>query len=153
LEEAHRFAPDGQARSLGVIRTILSEGRKFGFGVAVVSQRPSKLDADVLSQCGTQIVMQIQNPNDQRAIRDSVEKAGDDVLDELPGLTPGQAVVAGDAVNTPVLVRVRERHTDHGADSVDATDDWRTAWRRRAREQSRGTQRAYDTESVEEPDL
>jgi len=54
--------------------------------------------------------MQIQNPNDQQAIRTSVESAGEDVLDELPGLTPGQAVVAGDAMNTPVLVNVRERH-------------------------------------------
>lgn len=66
-----------------------SEGRKFGFGVAIVSQRPSKVDSDVLSQCGIQIVMQIQNPADQQVIRDSVEDAGDDVPDELPALTPG----------------------------------------------------------------
>lgn len=128
LEEGHRFAPDGSARSLGILRTILSEGRKFGFGIGIISQRPSKLDADVLSQCGTQIIMQIQNPNDQNAIRQSVESAGDDVLAELPGLTPGQAVVAGDAMNTPVLVRIRERHTPHGAESPAATQEWCDAW-------------------------
>lgn len=153
LEEGHRFAPDGDARSLGTLRTILSEGRKFGFGVGIVSQRPSKLDSDVLSQCGTQIVMQIQNPADQQAIRDSVEDAGDDILAELPGLTPGQAVVAGDAVNTPVLLRVRERHTTHGAESLDATRRWRDAWERREREDSRGTANAYETENAEEPEL
>jgi len=65
FEEGHRFAPDGKARSLGILRRILSEGRKFGFGVGIIGQRPSKIDPDVLSQCGTQIIMQIQNPNDQ----------------------------------------------------------------------------------------
>ena len=143
FEEGHRFAPDGEARSLGILRRILSEGRKFGFGVGIISQRPSKIDPDVLSQCGTQIIMQIQNPNDQQAIRTSVESAGEDVLDELPGLTPGQAVVAGDAMNTPVLVNVRERHTEHGADSPEATKEWKTAHDRIENEPA-GVTNAYD---------
>jgi len=134
MEEGHRFAPDGSARSLGIMRTILSEGRKFGFGIGVISQRPSKIDDDVLSQCGTQIIMQIQNPTDQQAIRQSVESAGESVLGELPGLTPGQAVIAGDAMNTPVLVNVRERYTTHGATSPDATIDWKNAWEKKDRE-------------------
>ncbi|GAB7012954.1 ATP-binding protein [Halolamina salina] len=144
LEEGHRFAPDGNARSLSILRTILSEGRKFGFGVGIISQRPSKLDADVLSQCGTQIIMQIQNPNDQQAIRQSVESAGEDVLDELPGLTPGQAVIAGDAMNTPVLTRIRERHTQHGAESLPVTQEWRDSWSEHKEEQRRGVTNAYD---------
>lgn len=143
FEEGHRFAPDGDARSLGILRRILSEGRKFGFGVGIISQRPSKIDPDVLSQCGTQIIMQIQNPNDQQAIRTSVESAGEDVLDELPGLTPGQAVVAGDAMNTPVLVNVRERYTEHGADSPEATKEWKTAHDRLENEPA-GVTDAYD---------
>lgn len=144
LEEGHRFAPDGDARSLGILRTILSEGRKFGFGVGIISQRPSKLDADVLSQCGTQVIMQIQNPNDQQAIRQSVESAGEDILDELPGLTTGQAVIAGDAMNTPVLTRIRDRHTRHGAESLAATQEWRDSWETYQREQERGVTDAYD---------
>lgn len=143
LEEGHRFAPDGSARSLGILRTILSEGRKFGFGVGIVSQRPSKLDSDVLSQCGTQIIMQIQNPTDQQAIRQSVESAGADVLDELPGLTPGQAIIAGDAMNAPVLARIRERYTRHGAESLDATREWRDTWRERQERQNRSVTDAY----------
>ncbi len=144
LEEGHRFAPDGSARSLGILQTILSEGRKFGFGVGIISQRPSKLDADVLSQCGTQVIMQIQNPNDQQAIRQSVESAGQDVLDELPGLTPGQAVISGDAMNTPVLTRIRHRHTKHGANSPDVTSEWRTSWDAHHEEQNRSVVNAYD---------
>ena len=149
LEEGHRFAPDGSARSLPILRTILSEGRKFGFGVGIISQRPSKLDADVLSQCGTQIIMQIQNPNDQQAIKQSVESAGEDVLDKLPGLTPGQAVVAGDAMNTPVLTRIRERHTSHGAESLDATEEWRDSWGSWHEERNRGVVDPYGDEEAE----
>lgn len=153
LEEGHRFAPDGSARSLGILRTILSEGRKFGFGIGIISQRPSKLDADVLSQCGTQVIMQIQNPNDQNAIRQSVESAGEDVLDELAGLTPGQAVVAGDAMNTPVLVRVRERYTPHGAESPEATREWRDAWSGGQEEDGDVVEAFDDDEDVDETPL
>ena len=153
FEEGHRFAPDGDARSLGILRRILSEGRKFGFGVGIISQRPSKIDPDVLSQCGTQIIMQIQNPNDQQAIRTSVESAGEDVLDELPGLTPGQAVVAGDAMNTPVLLNVRTRHTKHGADSPEATKEWKTAYNRN-KNASTGVTDAYsDDDDVDDTPL
>jgi DNA helicase HerA-like ATPase len=135
FEEGHRFAPaSGDAPSLDIMRTITSEGRKFGFGLGIISQRPSKIDQDVLSQCGTQISMQIKNPNDQDAIKNSVEAAGEDVLRELPGLTPGQAVVSGDAMNTPALIQVRRRHTSHGAESQDVINAWREAYDQRQRE-------------------
>lgn len=93
------------------MRTITSEVCKFEFGLGIISQRPSKIDQDILSQCGTQISMQIHNPNGQDAIKKSVEAAGEDILRELPGLTPGQAVVSGDAMNTLALIQVRRRHT------------------------------------------
>jgi hypothetical protein len=128
FEEAHRFAPDGDSQALSIIRQVNSEGRKFGIGTGLISQRPSKLDETVLSQCGTQITMQIKNPSDQQAIRDSVESAGKAVLDELPGLTKGQAVISGDAVNTPVLTKIRERHTEHDAENLEADKRWREAY-------------------------
>jgi hypothetical protein len=138
FEEGHRFAPaSGDAPSLGIMRTITSEGRKFGFGLGIISQRPSKIDPDVLSQCGTQISMKIRNPNDQEAIKTSVEAAGEDVLRELPGLTPGQAIVSGDAMNTPALIQVRPRRTEHGAGSLDVIDEWRDAHEARQREPTR----------------
>jgi len=138
FEEGHRFAPaSGDAPSLGIMRTITSEGRKFGFGLGIVSQRPSKIDQDVLSQCGTQISMKIRNPNDQDAIKKSVEAAGEDVLRELPGLTPGQAIVSGDAMNTPALIQVKPRRTEHGAGSLDVIDKWQEAYEARQREPER----------------
>ena len=72
--------------------------------------------------------MNITNPNDQQAIRDSIENAGEAVLEELPGLTKGQAIISGDAVNTPVLSKIRNRHTDHKADSLSADQLWREAY-------------------------
>lgn len=135
LEEGHRFAPaDGDARSLPVLSTILSEGRKFGVGIGIISQRPSKIDDDVLSQCKTQVIMQIQNPLDQDAVKKGVEDVGEDLLSELPGLTPGQAVIAGDSVNTPFLARIRERYTEHEAESLEATELWQQSWDERQRE-------------------
>ena len=152
IEEGHRFAPaDREARSRDVLSKILSEGRKFGIGIGIISQRPSKIDDDVLSQCKSQIIMQIQNPNDQDAIRRGVEDVGEDLLSELPGLTPGQAIIAGDSVNTPFMTRVRERITTHEAESLPATSEWTKAWDRRNREPD-GTREPDQEEGVEDRD-
>jgi DNA helicase HerA-like ATPase len=125
LEEAHRFAPAGQTVvSTNVLKQILSEGRKFGVGIGLITQRPGKLDQDVLSQCMTQIIMRIVNPIDQDTVAKSVEGAGRQLLDELPALTKGQAVISGVGVNTPVMCRVRRRITRHGGETFDAPAEW-----------------------------
>ena len=123
IEEAHRFASK-ESKSYQVLKTILSEGRKFGVGVCLISQRPSKINPDILSQCMTQVIMRIINPADQENIRSSVETIGKDLIEELPGFTKGQALVAGVAVNSPILIRVRERLTSHGGSSKNAPVEW-----------------------------
>ncbi len=125
LEEAHRFAPAGQTVvSTNILKQILSEGRKFGVGIGLITQRPGKLDQDVLSQCMTQIIMRIVNPIDQDTVAKSVEGAGRQLLDELPALTKGQAVISGVGVNTPVMCRIRPRITRHGGETFDAPAEW-----------------------------
>ncbi|MGI9035321.1 MAG: ATP-binding protein [Pyrinomonadaceae bacterium] len=125
LEEAHRFAPAGASVvSTNILKQILSEGRKFGVGVGLITQRPGKLDQDVLSQCMTQIIMRIVNPIDQQTVAQSVEGAGRAMLAELPALTKGQAVISGVGVNTPVMCRIRPRLTAHGGETFDAPDEW-----------------------------
>lgn len=125
LEEAHRFAPAHEpSRCKAVLRTILSEGRKFGLGVGLITQRPGKLDSDVLSQCMSQFIMRIVNPVDQESLKYGVEAAGRDLLKELPALTKGQVIIAGACVNTPVLCKVRQRLTAHGGDTLNAPDLW-----------------------------
>lgn len=127
LEEAHRFAPAHEpSRCKAVIRTILSEGRKFGLGVGLITQRPGKLDSDVMSQCMSQFIMRIVNPVDQDSLKYGVEAAGRDLLKELPALTKGQIIVAGACVNTPVLCKVRQRLTKHGGETLDAPALWQS---------------------------
>jgi uncharacterized protein len=125
IEEAHHFAPHGaEVVTTGVLKQVLSEGRKFGIGVGLISQRPGKLDPDVLSQCLTQCIMRIVNDADQQSVATAVEGVGRDLLDNLPALSKGQAIVAGGAVNTPVICRVRGRLTPHGGESKDAPAEW-----------------------------
>ncbi len=125
IEEAHNYAPAAaDAVSTDVLKTILSEGRKFGVSVCLISQRPGKLDADVLSQCMTQCIMRITNPIDQNRIAESVESVGRDLLKELPSLSKGQVIISGASVNTPVMLRVRARLTEHGGQDIDAPNEW-----------------------------
>jgi uncharacterized protein len=125
LEEAHHFAPaSADVVSSGIVKQVLSEGRKFGVGMGLISQRPGKLDADALSQCMTHFIMRIVNPIDQNSIASAVESVGRDLLAELPSLSKGQVVIAGSALNTPVLCQTRPRLTTHGGISVDAVAAW-----------------------------
>ena len=125
IEEAHRFAPAHEpSRCKQILRTILSEGRKFGMGVGLITQRPGKIDADVLSQCMSQFIMRIINPVDQDSLKYGVEAAGRDLLKELPALTKGQVIVSGACVNTPILCKVRSRWTKHGGETMDAPSEW-----------------------------
>jgi len=125
LEEAHHFAPGGtEVVSTSILKQVLAEGRKFGIGVGLISQRPGKLDADVLSQCQTQCIMRIVNEIDQKSVAAAIEGVGRDLLDNLPALSKGQVIVAGAGVNTPVICRVRQRYTQHGGESKDAPDIW-----------------------------
>jgi len=136
IEEAHNFAPaSADLVSSQILKRILAEGRKFGVAVGLISQRPGKLDSDVLSQCMTQCIMRIVNPVDQARVAESVESVGRDLLRELPALSKGQVIVAGASVNTPVLVRVRRRITPHGAEDVDAPARWREYFSERAIEE------------------
>jgi hypothetical protein len=125
IEEAHTYAPaNADVVTTSILKTILSEGRKFGVAVGLISQRPGKLDSDVLSQCMTQCILRIVNPVDQARIAESVESVGRDLLDELPALSKGQAIITGSAVNTSLMCRVRARITPHGAEDPDAPARW-----------------------------
>lgn len=125
LEESHRYAPAGAAVvSTNILKQILSEGRKFGVGIGLITQRPGKLDQDVLSQCMTQIIMRIVNPIDQDTIAKTVEGAGRAMLAELPALTKGQAIISGVGINTPVMCKIRKRLTKHGGETFDAPGEW-----------------------------
>lgn len=124
-EEGHNFAPAGGASiSRDIIKKIAAEGRKFGVGFAVISQRPSKLDPDVTSQCNTLITMRIKNPDDQRFIIKSTEQLSKADIDELPALSTGEALISGRSIPAPLLIRVGYKALRHGGESPKILDEW-----------------------------
>ncbi len=117
IEEAHNFIPErgfGKAVSTQILRTIASEGRKFGLGLMVISQRPARVDKNVISQCNTQIILRLTNPNDINAVRKGVEGLTAEMVEEIKRLPPGNAVVVSPELERPVIVRVRVRKSRHG---------------------------------------
>jgi hypothetical protein len=124
-EEGHNFAPaGGNAVSHRIIKKIAGEGRKFGVGFAIVSQRPSKLDADVTSQCNTLITMRLKNPDDQRFIAKASDMVSKADLDELPSLSTGEALVCGRSIPAPLLVKVGGKALIHGGESPEVLRVW-----------------------------
>lgn len=122
IEEVHNFAPErgfGSSSATGIVRTIASEGRKFGLNLCIVSQRPARVDKSVLSQCNTQIILKVTNPNDMRAISQSIEGFAPHLEEEIMHLQPGVALVVGDVVEQPIFVNVRVRKSRHGGTSVE----------------------------------
>jgi len=119
LEEAHNYCPQqGSALSSKALSTIASEGRKFGLGLMVISQRPAKIDKNVLSQCGTQIILKLTNPNDLKAVAASVEGLTNGMTDEVQTMPIGMAMIVGAGIEAPLLVDVRPRESRHGGSGV-----------------------------------
>ena len=121
IEEAHNYCPErsfGETRSSKILRTVASEGRKFGLGLCIISQRPARVDKSVLSQCTTQIILKITNPNDLKAVYNSVEGLTAESQEEIKNLSIGTALVTG-VVDMPLFVNIRPRMTQHGGHAAD----------------------------------
>ena len=121
FEEAHNFIPEkgfGQAISNPIMRKIASEGRKFGLGIGVISQRPARIDKNVLSQCNTQFILKVTNPNDLKAISKSFEGVTSGVENMIKSLPPGVCFVLGNQY--PVMTDVRQRKSRHGGETQTA---------------------------------
>jgi len=123
VEEAHSFVPAGRSPtdvpSLATLRRIMTEGRKFGMGAILVSQRPSLVDATALAQCNSFLAMRLVNSQDQAYVGGVVENLSTAEVAGLATLGPGQGIVAGQAVRTPAVV-----HVDFDRDLVeDGTSD------------------------------
>jgi DNA helicase HerA-like ATPase len=124
VEEAHNFAPQqGIVACSRILKNIASEGRKFGLGLCVVTQRAARIDKSVLSQCTTQLILQVTNPLDLRAIAQSIEGLTDGMTDMIQSLPVGVALVTGGGYHYPLFCEVRPRATRHGGESVRIVDN------------------------------
>ncbi len=136
IEESHNFVPPGSQTLIAqIIKKIASEGRKFGIFLVVITQRPGKIDPDVLSQCNSEIILRITNPIDQKAILESGEAISQSVIDDLPSLNVGEAILVGQFVRVPANVRIRSRESMEGGGDVDIVNMLNKA--RMERERSR----------------
>lgn len=124
VEEAHNYCPQGvSVLSSKPLATIASEGRKFGLGLMVISQRPAKIDKNVLSQCGTQIILKVTNPNDVKAIAQSIEGLTNGMTDEIQTMPIGMAMIVGAGIESPLLVEVRPRESRHGGAGIKVLEE------------------------------
>lgn len=131
IEEAHNFCPEkgiGKATSSEILRTIASEGRKFGLGLLVISQRPARVDKNILSQCNTQIILKVTNPNDLRALSKGLEGMSTDLEEEIKRIPAGMALLVSNDIEKPVLVDVRVRKTRHGGESSQIVSTYPASW-------------------------
>lgn len=107
MEEAHRYlSPKGDGIAGETVNKIAKEGRKYGVGAMVISQRPSEVDETVLSQCGTFFALRLSNPVDRQRVQGTLPDGLMSLLDVLPVLRTGEAIVMGEAAKLPMRCRI-----------------------------------------------
>ena len=108
MEEAHRYlAKENSGLAKDMVRRIAKEGRKFGVGSMLISQRPSEIDETILSQCGTLFALRINNATDRTRVKSAMSDGLSGIVDSLPILRTGEAIVTGEAAKLPMRVRFK----------------------------------------------
>ncbi len=127
-EEAHAYIPrshdtqyEGTRRSM---ERIAKEGRKYGVGLMVVSQRPHELSETVLAQCGSFVCFRMTNPDDQQYIKDLVPDAEADLTKILSTLSRGEALALGEAVPVATRFQMQKPDPTPNSDDVDFYEKW-----------------------------
>jgi hypothetical protein len=147
-EEAHNYVPRGEGSRYTAARIaverIAKEGRKYGIGAIVVSQRPKELSETVLASCNTFVVMRMTNPEDQNYVRHLVPDSLSGMMDVLPSLRTGEALLLGDSVAMPTRVIIDcpqplpwsedARFAEYWAEGIQGLDVERIVKRWRARQ-------------------
>ncbi|MYA59629.1 MAG: ATP-binding protein [Chloroflexi bacterium] len=133
MEEAHRYlSPKGAGIAGETVNKIAKEGRKYGVGAMVISQRPSEVDETVLSQCGTFFALRLSNPVDRQRVQGTLPDGLMSLLDVLPVLRTGEAIVMGEAAKLPMRCRITLPPEEKRPRSVDPLVAERWALRRRS---------------------
>ncbi len=129
IEEAHVFIPEGKEKNTEtkhIASKIAREGRKFGVSLIVVSQRPSRVDQDVLSQMGSFAVMRLIQPRDQKYISEVCETISEELVKYLPSLNVGETLLLGQWVNLPSLVKVEKVEEKVMGADISAVNEWKS---------------------------
>jgi DNA helicase HerA-like ATPase len=107
MEEAHRYLGSASGNAAAeIVQRIVKEGRKYGIGAMIVSQRPSEIDETILSQCGTFFTLRLANPQDRARIQGSLPDHLSGLMELLPVLRTGEAIITGEAARLPLRCRI-----------------------------------------------
>ncbi len=136
LEEAHAYlSSDSGGRASIAVKRIVKEGRKYGIGAMVVSQRPSEIDPTILSQCGTLFAMRLSNATDRAHVVGSVTDNLEGLLAGLPSLRTGEVIIVGEAVHLPMRAIIDppplNRRPESDDPKVYTSDDQPGGWNSR----------------------
>ena len=120
LEEAHAYlGSQSKSRAALAARRIAKEGRKYGVGMMLVSQRPSEVDATILSQCGTVVALRLTNDADRAQVTSCASDNLKGLFSMLPILRTGEALIVGEAVNMPIRAIIDRPEEGRRPDSED----------------------------------
>ena len=129
-DEAHIYLPDKdgrnpvEQRAIENFEKIAKEGRKYGVALLVVSQRPSDVSSTILSQCNNVVALRLTNGNDQATVRRLMPESLEGLMDTLPILDIGEALVVGDAVLLPSRIRIHPPKEKPLSATIDFWDEW-----------------------------
>ncbi|MCY4519143.1 MAG: ATP-binding protein [Caldilineaceae bacterium] len=129
-DEAHMYLPnkDGQnpveQRAIANFEKIAKEGRKYGVALLVVSQRPSDVSPTILSQCHNIVSLRLTNGIDQGTVKRLMPESLGGLMDALPNLDIGEALVVGDAVLLPSRIRMRPPQEEPLSATIEFWDKW-----------------------------
>lgn len=120
MEEAHNYLNDNfKGIASNVVQRIVKEGRKYGIGAMIVSQRPSEINSTILSQCGTFFALRLANATDRGHISAALPDNLDGLTNMLPILRTGEAIIVGEAVKLPMRTIIEAPPKDRRPDSQD----------------------------------
>jgi hypothetical protein len=141
-DEAHLYMPNRtdaggvEAAALRYFERIAKEGRKYGVGLVVISQRPAEVSRTVLSQCNNFVALRLTNAEDQSVIQRLLPDSLGGFTGLLPVLDTGEALVVGDASLLPSRIRIHEPTAKPNSGTVDFWDEWSRDEQRQAVEQA-----------------
>lgn len=128
-DEAHLYIPEkasssADETSIAIFERIAKEGRKYGVGLVVISQRPAEVNRTVVSQCSNLIAMRLTNGEDQAVVRRLLPDSLGGFGDLLPVLDTGEALVVGDAILLPTRIRIGMPTHEPLSGTIDFWDRW-----------------------------
>ena len=120
MEEAHNYlGGSGNNLAASIVKRIVKEGRKYGIGAMIVSQRPAEIDPTILSQCGTFFALRLSNSTDRSHVTGTLSDNLEGLTNMLPILRTGEAIILGEAVTMPMRASIQPPPKDRRPDSQD----------------------------------